>query len=257
MSSIPVTESLYLDDILSKAGELNLNSNQTLELLRNALDLAKGKTKRIFAYSEPLAAELPEDCRAQFARGFAHTDWIDGESVVQAEKTSLEDGFNKRFHDIEKDLDALGEDIARAFVCLGKQRSVVSRALDEIRSEINRIHSDLYDCCQDEGGPVFQPLPGQVFQPIPWPIPNGPTPIDPTGPTGPIGPIGPIWPIGPGGNLGPWINPGVATSTPWGADVIDPVENYLETVRGYQTYSGASSMVIRSNTDRTRSVIAG
>jgi hypothetical protein len=40
-----------------------------------------------------------------FERTFFHSDWVDGEDLVQAES---DNGFNVRFHQIEDDLDALG-----------------------------------------------------------------------------------------------------------------------------------------------------
>ena len=73
-----------------------------------------GKDKRTSAYATPLAA-TPFACAAKFTRSFAHADWIDGESVVQAEQTTIEEGFNRRFHAIENDLDALGVDVKQAF----------------------------------------------------------------------------------------------------------------------------------------------
>jgi hypothetical protein len=39
-----------------------------------------------------------------YTRTFAHNDWIDGESIVQA---SGENGFNTRFHGCEKEFDTI------------------------------------------------------------------------------------------------------------------------------------------------------
>jgi hypothetical protein len=41
-----------------------------------------------------------------YNRTFAHTDWIDGESVVQA---GTDNGFNNRFHAIESELDKISQ----------------------------------------------------------------------------------------------------------------------------------------------------
>jgi hypothetical protein len=119
-----------------------------------------GKVKRVFNYAEGFP-DAVADCSSKFARSFAHTDWVDGEDVVQAEKTAGEEGFNQRFHRIEDDLDALGVDVAKVFLCLADMRRSLRGLLDEIRTEINRIHSDLYDCC-NKGvvvGPFVEHLP--------------------------------------------------------------------------------------------------
>lgn len=39
-----------------------------------------------------------------YTRTFTHTDWVDGESIVQA---STENGFNARFHGCEQEFDAI------------------------------------------------------------------------------------------------------------------------------------------------------
>src|SRR5215213_1453351 len=94
-------------------------------------------TQRLFDYQRPFPATDP-DCVSTFARSFRHEDWVDGESVVQAEQTSIEDGFNHRFHRIEEDLDALAADVAKAFLCLGEMRGDLRAILDEIKAELNR-----------------------------------------------------------------------------------------------------------------------
>ena len=95
-------------------------------------------------------------------RGFAHVDWIDGESVVQAEETSVEDGFNKRFHAIEADLDALGRDAAKSFQCLAELRAALQALLEEVRTELNRLNADVYDCCKRHGPPDHLTFPVPV-----------------------------------------------------------------------------------------------
>ncbi len=84
-------------------------------------------------------------CKSTFGRTFQHQDWVDGESVVQAEETTGELGFNRRFHEIETDLDALGADMALAFTCLADMRASIRALLDELRGEINRINAQLAD----------------------------------------------------------------------------------------------------------------
>jgi hypothetical protein len=119
-----------------------------------------GKSKRVFNYATDFPAVDPA-CVAAFVRTFLHTDWVDGESTVQAEQTTGEEGFNARFHKIEADLDAIGRDAAKALTCLAAMRQSLRALLDEIRVEINRINSDVNDCCKKGtgGGPIVEPLP--------------------------------------------------------------------------------------------------
>jgi hypothetical protein len=108
-----------------------------------------GQTPRAFNFQTPFAATDPA-CVPTFARTFSHVDWIDGESVVQAEETTREEGFNVRFHNIEHDLDALAADTAKAFVCLAAMRQSLRAMMDEVKAELNRINTDLFACCQDQ-----------------------------------------------------------------------------------------------------------
>ena len=119
-----------------------------------------GKSKRVFNYATDFPPVDPA-CVTSFARTFLHADWIDGESVVQAEQTTGEEGFNTRFHKIEGDLDAVGRDTAKALACLAAMRQNLRALLDEIRTEINRINSDVNSCCNrgTGGGPIVDPLP--------------------------------------------------------------------------------------------------
>lgn len=103
-----------------------------------------GSSPRVFQYKTSFAS-AEATCTSQFARSFVHADWVDGADVVQAEQTTGEEGFNLRFHRIEDDLDALAEDVARAFVCLANMRTSLRALLDEIRAEINIINAALAD----------------------------------------------------------------------------------------------------------------
>jgi hypothetical protein len=111
-----------------------------------------GRGPRRFRYEQPLAANEPE-CTSQFSRRFHHADWIDGESVVQAELTPGEDGFNQRFHWIEQDIDGLAAEVAKAFACLAELRGQLSTLLEEIKLELNRLNEAL-----GTGGTVVPPI---------------------------------------------------------------------------------------------------
>ena len=76
-------------------------------------------------------------CTYTFDRTFEHVDWVDFESLVQAGKTPEESGINERFHRIEADLDALGDNVRRAFVCLETLRTQLRVCLNEIVTVLN------------------------------------------------------------------------------------------------------------------------
>ncbi|MEK8105530.1 hypothetical protein NKG94_11015 [Micromonospora sp. M12] len=46
-----------------------------------------GTAKRVFSYAEAFPAVEPGCAPPPFARTFAHSDWVDGEDVVQAGET--------------------------------------------------------------------------------------------------------------------------------------------------------------------------
>lgn len=111
---------------------------------------------RTFNYATSFPATEP-GCVSNFNRTFQHQDWIDGESVVQAEQTTGEDGFNLRFHCIEQDLDRIRDDLRRAFSCMAAMRSSLRQMLEEIKLEINRLNQDVYNCCGKNNVTVFEP----------------------------------------------------------------------------------------------------
>ena len=111
-----------------------------------------GATKRVFTYKEPFPAVEPGCAPPPFTRTFAHTDWVDGEDVVQAGQSTGELGFNERFHRIERDLDHLGADVAKAFACMAAMRASLRKLLDEIRAELNRVNSSVHETGVLQGG---------------------------------------------------------------------------------------------------------
>lgn len=258
MTPFQITQNVQLEDLLSTAATLNFTPEQTLQLVGSAIDFVQTKSKRVFAYTAPVDAAQPAQCRATFVRTFIHADWIDGESVVQAETTTLEEGFNSRFHKLEQDLEALAADIAKAFVCLGEQRAGVSRALEEVKTEINRINSDIFDCCDGKTGGTFFP-----FTPVPMTPTNMGTarqfvPVQPHGPFVPMGPIDPSL----GFIAASAVNPasffrGVSPGSPWAGGTIDPVRNFVDSVSGASAFSATNMSLMRSTSDPGLGVIAG
>src|SRR5437868_5178372 len=105
-----------------------------------------GMTQRSFGYQTTFPDTDPS-CKAKFNRTFKHQDWIDGESVVQAGKTTAEEGFNERLHRIENDLDALASDTATALACVADLRKTMTAVLTEIKTAINLTNGDVYQCC--------------------------------------------------------------------------------------------------------------
>lgn len=109
---------------------------------------------RRFGYSLDFPAHVPACDPAPFARSFEHKDWVDGESIVQAEDTPSEKGFNDRFHRIERDLDRLGALIAQAFICMNAMRERLSVSLGEVSAELNRLNADVADLRRDAAPPA-------------------------------------------------------------------------------------------------------
>lgn len=103
-----------------------------------------GNVQRTFAYAVPFDAVDTNCAAATFARTFHHADWVDGESVVQAQQTTGEDGFNFRFHQIEGDIDGLAAEIAKLYACVAEMRSQLHDRLEELGAEINRIDADVF-----------------------------------------------------------------------------------------------------------------
>jgi hypothetical protein len=139
---------MQVNEVFSKIQDAGITRADAAMLVSGWIFENFGRVRRTFNYATAFPPD-DADCVAQFARSFAHEDWVDGESVVQASETTGEEGFNLRFHRIESDLDALGRDAAQAFACLAEMRRDIRVLLDELRAEINRINSDLFDCCGD------------------------------------------------------------------------------------------------------------
>lgn len=118
---------------------------------------------RRFDYGRPFPAVDPAPAPAAFVREFQHADWTDGESTVQAGETPTEQGFNERFHKIERDLDRLGALDASFAAALAAMRASLHGALEDVRAEVNRINADIADLRAGKGtavGPAkFDPGP--------------------------------------------------------------------------------------------------
>lgn len=151
-------EGIDVKTFFTKVTAAGVSSVEAKALIANLL--IRDRLPRRFNYATPFPAEDPA-CTPAFDRSFRHVDWVDGESVVQAEETTGEEGFNLRFHRIESDLDSLGADVALAFACLAGMRRNLRSLLDEIKVEVDRLNNLLGD---RDGG---------VIQPLPLPFPKG------------------------------------------------------------------------------------
>lgn len=125
-------------ETLAKSG---INLDQARRII--GIWIGESDSDRTFGYSQVLTDAEAACSPPAFARTFAHQDWIDGTSVVQAGETPTEQGFNDRFHKIESDLDKLGALVAQSFTCMNSVRQTVAVSLREIANELNRINADL------------------------------------------------------------------------------------------------------------------
>jgi hypothetical protein len=120
-----------------------------------------GNVQRTFAYGQSFDAVDTNCGAATFTRSFVHSDWVDGESVVQAQQSPGEEGFNVRFHKIEADIDGLSAEIAKLYACVAEMRSSLHDRLAEIAAELNRLDADTFQCCAPKtltpGGTFYPP----------------------------------------------------------------------------------------------------
>jgi hypothetical protein len=163
-----------VDELLGKLTALT-SKRDAFEIIGAYLsDVALGTRRPPFDYQTPFAADDP-DCVASFTRSFVHSDWRDGQDLVQAEQTSGEDGFNLRFHRIEEDLDALSDDIKTVFHCVAEVRTALASILGEVRAAINILQADIADLesrPRTGGGPILTAPPqvnqGKVLGTVNW-----------------------------------------------------------------------------------------
>ncbi len=135
-------EGLNPDQVFSALVDKGVSQSEAVRFIGDWLTFTVGGLKRVFNYTEPFP-ETDAHCVSDFARSFTHQDWVDGESVVQAQQTTGEDGFNVRFHKIEHDIDQLGANVAKTFACMTEIRKSMFALLAEIRTAINQINEDL------------------------------------------------------------------------------------------------------------------
>jgi hypothetical protein len=141
-----ILQGMKVEDVYTSITKTGVSEAEAATIIGSWIYENVGRSKRTFNFLTAFPA-TEDDCQPTFARSFQHTDWIDGESVVQAEETVGEDGFNVRFHHIEDDLDGVSADVARLFTCMAEMRKDLRTLLDEIRAELNRLNADVFACC--------------------------------------------------------------------------------------------------------------
>src|SRR5437870_5091133 len=100
------------EDVFKQVVDKGVSASDAALLVSGWIFQNFGKVRREFNYVVPFGGLI---CAERFNRTFTHTDWVDGESVVQAGTTVTEQGFNARFHAIEHDLDTIRADLVQAF----------------------------------------------------------------------------------------------------------------------------------------------
>ncbi len=83
-------------------------------------------------------------CAITYARDFAHVDWIDGESRVQAGLTPEELGFNARFHAIENEFDAIAAQFGQLGSCVSEIRSDLVGVVKELEAKITTMQNEIH-----------------------------------------------------------------------------------------------------------------
>lgn len=89
-------------------------------------------------------------CTATYKRTFAHTDWVDGESRVQAGMTPEELGFNARFHTIESEFDAIALQFAALSQCAKGIRDDLYGVTQELEAKITALQNEIHERKQED-----------------------------------------------------------------------------------------------------------
>lgn len=154
-----------IDELLEKI-EIASSRREAWEVVGNYLiDSRFGVGRRPFDYQTPFSKAEP-GCAPKFSRQFQHKDWRDGQDLVQAEQSAGEDGFNFRFHQIEKDMDNVRDDVRTLFNCLASMRAALFDRFGELKTEIGVINKEIDDCCGSKLEPgTFEIDVNEIFKP--------------------------------------------------------------------------------------------
>jgi hypothetical protein len=95
-----------------------------------------------FTFQTQIALSAAE-CISSYQRLFVHPDFVDGVTVVQAQSTPEEIGFNARFHGIEGEFDGIARDLHLASNCVAELRRELFGLARELEAKITEIDSRL------------------------------------------------------------------------------------------------------------------
>ena len=98
-----------------------------------------------------IVEEVDPACAVTYQRGFAHIDWFDGDSRVQAGMTPEELGFNARFHAIENEFDALSQELADLGTCVALIRKDLFGVAREMEARITDLQNQIFSIRQRLG----------------------------------------------------------------------------------------------------------
>lgn len=101
-----------------------------------------------FKFSTVVQAVDP-NCAITYGRTFAHTDWVDGESRVQAGMTPEELGVNARFHGIENEFDSVGAQFRSVGSCMAEIRADLVGVVRELEAKITALQNQLHGLRQE------------------------------------------------------------------------------------------------------------
>jgi hypothetical protein len=96
-----------------------------------------------FGFSTDVQTVDP-NCAVTYSRDFAHVDWIDGESRVQAGMTPEELGINARFHALENEFDAIADQFATLGSCVVEIRSDLVGVVNELEAKITTLQNQIH-----------------------------------------------------------------------------------------------------------------
>ncbi|QVN21771.1 hypothetical protein [Burkholderia pyrrocinia] len=147
-------DGMAISDVMKSIRDTGVGDSEASIILGNWLIQQGARQQRVFNYQTDFPATEP-DCVETFTPTFHHTDWVDGESVVQAQQSAGEEGFNSRLRKIEQDFAAVRTDLGQVFACLAHMRAEIRSLLDELRTQINLINADLFNLAQAHG--TYQP----------------------------------------------------------------------------------------------------
>lgn len=95
-------------------------------------------------------------CAVTYDREFAHVDWVDGESRVQAGMTPEELGVNARFHAIENEFDAIAAQFRGLGSCAAELRSDLVGVVKELEAKITALQNEVQGLRREQK-PAKQP----------------------------------------------------------------------------------------------------